>query len=366
MIKLHKKSQILLSFCQTLVSKHHHFFLGIPKIIAMSLLLLLFESIITNSSFLKTIKLANFRSLIFPIPNLAENSHNQSEFLTQIFSETIQKIQPKARQIANETAQQGWQKLEKNLLARIDEFLAWYFNYLTQKSQDIKTGMIYSESLIKNDFHLAAANQDFTTKFIENFQDIFEAKVLQPEQVDLQTREIAVEVLKQYLEEILKSLDAVPQKYNINQTDWENYLNHVVIIIKSGQNHHFSLPLKSVSSLENNQKLKQLIATNPDWVKTEMLAKIAKQGAIKILAKTGTNTAAILGVRLIGKKVLALGGIAWELWDYNHAIEVEKPAMRQELIENLILVRADVLYQPEYGIMSVIDGLEISVQNDWE
>ncbi len=44
--------------------------------------------------------------------------------------------------------------------------------------------------------------------------------------------------------------------------------------------------------------------------------------------------------------------------------EVEKPAMRQQLIDNLTQVKTDVLYQPESGIISILDRLEIYVENN--
>ena len=346
--------------CQMPAPKNQHLAVSVTKTINLVLLLLIFPPIISSCSFFNSQNYLKYSS-----HNQANSTkHTQAEIFGQIFSQTLEETQPLARQIAHDTAQQSWQVLEKNLIANIDLFLNWYFDYFNHKKQEFSSGLIYSDALIKNDFNLKAANQDFTTKFIENFQELFAEKVLEPEQVDIQTREITVEVLKQYLEEISRKLDAVPQKYPIHQADWEKYLQRVVIVIKYGAQNQLSLPLKSVSNLEDNQTFKALIATKPDWVKSEMLAQIAKQGAIKLLAKTGTNTAAVLGVRLIGKKILALGGVAWELWDYNHAIEVEKPTMRQELIEDLIRVKADILYQPESGIMSIIDKLELSVDNN--
>ena len=346
--------------CQMPVPKNQNSAVSVTKTINLVLLLLIFPPIITSCSFFNS---QNYSDYSFS-KAITSPKKTQAEIFSQIFSQTLEETKPLARQIANDTAQQSWQALEKQLIANIDEFLNWYFDYFNHKGQEFLSGIIYSDALIKNDFNLKAANQDFTTEFIDNFQELFAEKVLEPEQVDIQTREITVEVLKQYLGEILKSLDAVPQKYNINKTDWEKYINQIVITIKYGKKNQFYFPLKSISNLENNQNLQDLIATEPDWVKSEMLTQIAKQGAIKLLAKTGTNTAAVLGVRVIGKKILALGGVAWELWDYNHTIEVEKPAMRQELINNLIQVKTDVLYQHESGIMSIVDGLEISVNKN--
>ncbi|MGB3513780.1 MAG: hypothetical protein WBA93_32150 [Microcoleaceae cyanobacterium] len=331
----------------------------VTQTLTIFLLLLIFEPLITSCSFFNSQNYPNFSFS----QAITSPQKTQAEIFAQILNQTLEETKPLARQIANDTAEKSWNALEENLIANIDDFLNWYFNYFNQKGQDIMIGINYSDALIKNEFDWKVTNQEFNTKFIENFQELFAKKVLEPEQVDIKIREIAFETLKKYLWEIEQSLDAVPEKYNINQTNWRKYLNEIVIIIKYGKNHQLSLPLKSISTLENNQKIKQLIATEQDWVKNEMLAKIAKQGASKILAKTGTNTAAVLGVRIIGKKIIALGGIAWELWDYNHAIEVEKPAMRQQLINNLILVKDDVLYQPEYGILSVIDKLEIAVRD---
>ncbi len=38
--------------------------------------------------------------------------------------------------------------------------------------------------------------------------------------------------------------------------------------------------------------------------------------------------------------------------------------MRQQLIDNLTQVKTDVLYQPESGIISILDRLEIYVENN--
>ena len=329
---------------------------SVTKTTAIVLLLLIFAPIITSCSFFGRHKYSKYSfSKIINSPQ-----KTQGEIFTEILIKTINEAKPEARKIANQTAEKNWNILEKNLIVSIDEFLNWYFNYFNQKSQDIMMGINYSDALIKNEFDWKITNQDFTNKFIENFQELFDEKVLEPEQVDVKIRAITIETLRKYLWQIEQSLNEVPQKYNINQKDWQKYLNQVVIMIKYGQNNQLSVPLKSISNLENNQKIKELIATEQNWVKNEMLAKIPKQGAIKFLAKIGTNAAALLGVRLIGKKIIAFGGIAWELWDYNHTIEVEKPAMRQELINNLIMVKNDVLNQQKYGIMSIIDKLEIS------
>ena len=332
----------------------------VNKTIIIGLILLFFEAMITSCSFFG--KLNNLNYGVGQVTLSDENY--QGKVFAKILDQTIEKNQGTARQIAYDTAENSWSKLETNLIARIDIFLDWYFNYFNQKSQDIKMSLSYSDALLKHEFDLKAANQEFNTKLIDNFQELFVERVLQPEQVDIKIREIAVAALTKYLQEIEKSLDKVPQNYNVNQTDWQKYLNQVVVVIKYGKKKQLSFALNSVSSPETHQKLKELIASEKYLVKSEIVSQISQQGARKLLAKTGTNAGALLGVRLIGKKIIALGGVAWELWDYNHAIEVEKPAMRQELIDNLIQVKTDILNNPQSGIMSVIDDLEISFQDN--
>lgn len=348
------------NICQIPVSQNKHFHISLKKSIFMGLLLLAFEPIMTSCSFWEKLNYPNYG---FEQARLFAKS-SQGEVLAEILSKTIRENKLLARQVADDTAENSWHKLEKNLIARIDIFLNWYFNYFSQKSQDIKMGLTYSDALLKNEFDWKAANQEFNTKLIDDFQELFAERVLKPEQVDIKIREIAVTALTKYLQEIEKHLDTVPQNYHVNQTDWNKYLNQVVVVIKYGEKNQLSFPLKSVSSPETNQKLQELIATEKYLVKGEIISQIAQQGAIKLLAKTGTNAGALLGVSLIGKKIIALGGVAWELWDYNYAIEVEKPAMRQELIDNLIQVKTNILDNPQSGIMSVVDGLEISFQDN--
>lgn len=311
--------------CQTLISQKKSADICVNKTIIIGLILFFFEGMITSCSFLGKFNYYNYR--VNQVTPSAEDY--QRQVFPKILDETIEKNKRAARQIAYDTAENSWSRLETNLIQQIDIFLDWYFNYFNQKSQDIKMTFTYSDVLLKHEFDLKAANQEFNTKLIDDFQELFAERVLQPEQVEIKIRQIAVTVLTKYLQEIEKSLDTVPQNYRVNQTDWQKYLNQVVVVIKYGEKNQLSFPLKSVSSPETNQILKELIATDKELAKTEIISQTVQQGAIKLLAKTGTNAGAMLGVRLIGKKIIALGAIGWELWDYNHAIKVEKPAIRQ-------------------------------------
>ena len=80
----------------------------------------------------------------------------------------------------------------------------------------------------------------------------------------------------------------------------------------------------------------------------------------KVATKTGGTVASQLGVSLIDP-IVDIGIIIWDLWDYNHTVKVERPILREHIVEYLKDVKKSLLTNPESGTMAAIYQLESGI-----
>ncbi len=74
-------------------------------------------------------------------------------------------------------------------------------------------------------------------------------------------------------------------------------------------------------------------------------------------AKTGGMVAGNLGAQLIDP-IVAVGIIIWAFWDYKHTVKVDRPVLREAILDYLQEVKASLLQNSENGIMASMNQLE--------
>jgi hypothetical protein len=74
-------------------------------------------------------------------------------------------------------------------------------------------------------------------------------------------------------------------------------------------------------------------------------------------AKTGGMVAGQLGAQLLDP-IVAVGIVIWDVWDYKHTIKIDRPVLREAILDYLREVKASLLNNPENGVMASIYQLE--------
>jgi uncharacterized membrane protein len=74
-------------------------------------------------------------------------------------------------------------------------------------------------------------------------------------------------------------------------------------------------------------------------------------------ARTGTKVGVKAGGKFLGA-LIGIGVLAWDIWDHRHTERVERPILRENLVDYLAELQHALLYDPETGIMTMIDAVE--------
>ena len=259
----------------------------------------------------------------------------------------------------------------KGLEKRIDEdFLAWYFSYWQQQWLGL-TAIGYwlaDHGVIEK---LIGEQPSMAERITEEIQEAFSKQVLRPQIAQLQIERIAEETVKIYVAELQKNLATIPKKYRIPKADWERYLGDISILTSNVEgNRKVSLSLKTitatvvaggtVATVKVAKMLKPMIAKVGTKITTKAAAKGAGKAAAKVASKTGAKVGAKVGGKFLGV-IVGVGIIIWDVWDHHHTKKVEKPILRQNLIDYLKELEHSLLYEPETGLMTMITGLEANM-----
>ena len=59
--------------------------------------------------------------------------------------------------------------------------------------------------------------------------------------------------------------------------------------------------------------------------------------------------------------IIAVGVIAWDLWDHHRTEEINRPILRQNLADYLTELQFSLLHEPETGLLSIIYQLETNI-----
>ncbi|WP_293126730.1 hypothetical protein [Microcoleus sp. bin38.metabat.b11b12b14.051] len=251
-------------------------------------------------------------------------------------------------------------KWETEVIARVDNsFLDWYFDYFNQKKMEFTVPFNFVKSAVFNRFDMTAASRAVSEKLTEDFQREFANRVLLPKNAQLKFQLITQDTANLYIAEVSKNVKVVQNNYNIPQVQWDKYLNDIASTI-SDKGNISNLSLKVLVGGSGYLLAKPLILGVATKVGSKVTAKVASKAAAKVATKTGGTVASQLGVGLIDP-IVGIGIIIWDLWDYNHTVTVERPILREHIVEYLKDVKKSLLTNPESGIMAAIYQLESGI-----
>ena len=245
-----------------------------------------------------------------------------------------------------------------SLMTKADNnFLEWYFGYWTQQVIGLKGIWYYGVNKIISD------QPSLVEKITEDFQSEFSKRVLSPQISQMRIEDITREVLKIYVAELSTTLQQIPTRYNIPHPDWERHLDDIAVIISNVEgSREVPLSMKGVaaSSVVAGQTVVTMFAPTIGKISAKLSAKLAGNAAAKIAAKTGAKVISKSG-GAFSAPVIGVGIIIWDVWDHNHTKSVERPILRQALVDYFDEMKKSFLYQPESGIVSIIGTMEADI-----
>lgn len=275
----------------------------------------------------------------------------------QVDKEIVNSLE-EARNSAEIYASEEVDKWVKDQMTRVDEnFLDWYFSYWNQQKKDIVSlyhTLIHS---FNNDYPTAAE------KITEEFQKQYAVRVFRPEISQLRLERLAQEVVDLYVIELKKNLNNIPGKYSIPSNEWERYLDNISIMVYDANgNRDIPLSLKTISTstIGGSVLLAGALKSVPVTFGNKISAKLAGKAVAEMATKTGTAMGAKLGVKFIGP-IVGAGIIIWDVADQYENKKVNKPILRQNILDYYEEIKLVILYDNEEGIMSIIHNLEMDI-----
>ena len=270
----------------------------------------------------------------------------------------IEKIMIAARK---ETEKLGAEKLDQWVGKKMElvdsDFLEWYFSYWTQQELGLKSLLAQVWHWVDSDSPSAAE------KLTQVVQEEFSNRVLRPQIAQMEIERMINEIVSHYSTTLQGKLRAIPKEYNIQPADWERYLADLSVMVKNVEaNRSTSLPLKALVGLTAGGTVVMVNSLRPIVARigARISSKLAAKSAAKMAAKTGGKVAAKTGGKFLGT-IVAVGIIIWDVWDHYATKKKAKPVLRQNIHDYLTEVKASILHDPDYGIMTVIYEMERSI-----
>lgn len=244
------------------------------------------------------------------------------------------------------------------LTARVDnDFLEWYFSYWTQQVIGLKGMWYWTVHKVMSD------EPTLAEKITEDIQEEFSKRVLRPQISQLEIERITREVLEIYVTELSEGLKAIPSRYQIPHPLWERHLEDIALLTSTTEgNRNVSLSLKTVavsSTVAAGMAVKTL-GPVIGKVGGKVSAKLAGKATAKLAAKTGAKVAGKSGGKLAGP-IIGVGVLIWDVWDHHHTKAVERPILRQNLMDYFAEMKQGFLHEPETGIISILTAMETGV-----
>lgn len=277
----------------------------------------------------------------------------------------------KAQAIAKAFAEKELVQWTGGLEERIDDdFLEWYFSYWQQQWIGLK-GIGYWLADTAAVEKLLGEQPSMAERITEEIQEEFSKRVLRPQIAQMQMERIADETVKAFVKELRQELNAIPARYSIPDPEWNRYLSDIALLTKNvNANREVAVSLKTITvagvagGAVATGKVIKAIKPLVRKIGAKMTTKTATKGAGKAAAKVASKTGAKVGGKVGGKflgPIIGLGVIIWDVWDHHHTKKVERPILRENLMDYLAEVKESLLHEPETGLMSIIGRMQSSV-----
>lgn len=235
------------------------------------------------------------------------------------------------------------------LTQRLDQnFLTWYFSYWTQQKIALK-GLGYST------WHYFLDNSPTGAERIaEDIQTEFAARVLIPELSNQELESIVIQVSKEYVRNLNRSLEGIREQNNISKEKWEKYSNDLGnMTSRMG----IKVPFLTKVGVTISAALAAKLQVSIGKALGKLVAKAAGKSASKIAAKTGTKILGPFTGPWLGP-FIAIVIIIWDIWDNYATEEEQRPILRSQIIEYFSNMKYLILMDPEGSIMSTISEYE--------
>lgn len=247
--------------------------------------------------------------------------------------------------------------IDKNM-ERVDKnFLKWYFSYWTQQGIGLKSLLYQVLHWVNTDSPTAAE------RITLQVQEQFSNKVLRPQIAQMEIERIINEIITIYSESIRTKLRGIPQEYKIKRSDWDRYIDDIAVMVKNVEaNRQTPISLKALIGVSAGgtviifQSLKPIITK----IVSKVSAKLSTKSAAKMATKTGGKVAAKVGGKFVGT-IIAVGIIIWDVWDHYQTKKKALPILRENIFDYFKEVKQSILHDPDYGIMTIIYGMEESI-----
>jgi len=244
------------------------------------------------------------------------------------------------------------------LMIRVDsDFLEWYFSYWTQQSIGIKSLLAQIWHWVDSDSPSAAE------KITEEVQQEFSNRVLRPKIAQLELERMINEIMNDYSTFLSSKLESIPGKYKIKSVDWDRFLRDISVITSNVQgDREVSLTLKTLVGAGAGGALVLFRSLKPVFMKigSKISAKLSTKAAAGMATKTGGKVAMRAGGKFVGT-LIAVGIIIWDVWDHYNTKKKAKPVLRTNIRDYFNELKMSILFDPEYGIMTIIYGMEKNI-----
>ncbi len=283
----------------------------------------------------------------------------KSEEIWDKIDDEIVKSLKKARSEADRLANAEVDKWIEGMVERIDnDFLDWYFGYWNQQKLGLK-GLWYGARHMLFKKYPSAAE-----KITEDIQEEFAKRVLRPQIAQREMENISRDVVNKYIAVLSENLSGIPQKYSVPDSEWDKYLSEIALTVTLSEgNREVPITLKTLAitsvggTVVVGKALFKVIKPMIIKIGSKVSAKFAAKATAKMATKTGAKISAKIGGKFLGP-IIGVGIIIWDIWDHNSTIKRERPILRKNLIDYFSALKESLLYDPESGIMSVVDNME--------
>jgi hypothetical protein len=274
------------------------------------------------------------------------------------WTEVDQKVREVMTEAREETAGSMEYRIDDWVAAKMErvdsDFLPWYFSYWTQQKLGI-------EGLLSQIVHWINSGSPSAAEAItETVQLEFANRVIRPQIAQMEMERIINDVIFSYTERLQDKLKKIPEEYRIEPAAWDRYLNDLSVMVSGVEaNRQVPISLKALAGLTAGGTLVLFQSLRPALSRlgAGVSSKLAAKTSAKMATKTGGKVAGKMGGKFLGV-VIGIGIIIWDVWDHHRTVQTAKPVLRQNIQDYMGELKHSILNDPEYGIMTIIYGLE--------
>ena len=239
----------------------------------------------------------------------------------------------------------------KELQGRVDaDFLPWYFAYWNQQALALKA---VGYHLADTPAVEAIAGKQLAARerLARDIEEAFSARVLRPQSAQLMVEKVARESVEVYLMTLGDQLAGLQAEFIVPEQEWERHLQG----------------LSGISlAIEGNRAIPVITK-----------AAVAGSGvAAAKVAKVVVTHLRSLVMRMAGRDLLGMGGryavrglgwwvaagiTVWDIADHQHTVQQNLPVLRRSLNGYLNELEEQVLHDPKFGIIQILDGVQRDV-----